>query len=94
LEAYYIALAQPINKTIPASFYDNIINHETKKCFKKYLFHVHYIMIDILIPINEGIAKFFTLMVKGHLNKLQSLNEIPTSSWDTCIHHETWKGIA
>ncbi len=34
------------------------------------MFHAHYIMLDILIQINEGIAKFFTLMVKGHLNKV------------------------
>jgi hypothetical protein len=32
---------------------------------KKYLFHVHYMMVDILIQENEGIAKFFTLMLEG-----------------------------
>jgi hypothetical protein len=47
-----------------------------------------------MIQVNEGIAKFFTLMIKGNLTKLWSLNAIPTSSWDMCIHHETWKGIA
>jgi len=33
--------------------------------FFKYLFHVHYMMPDILIQGNEGIAKFFTLMLEG-----------------------------
>jgi hypothetical protein len=55
----------PRKKTIATSFCDNIINHETKYCFRKYLFHAHYIMLEILIQINEGIAKFFTLMLKG-----------------------------
>jgi hypothetical protein len=32
---------------------------------KKYLFHAHYIMSYILTFKNEGIAKFFTLMLKG-----------------------------
>jgi hypothetical protein len=50
---------------ILASFYDNIVNHETKECFKKYLFSVHYIMPNTLIQVNEGITKLFTLMVKG-----------------------------
>jgi hypothetical protein len=45
------------------SFYNNIINHETKELFLTYLFHAHYIIPDILIQVNEGIAKFFTLMV-------------------------------
>jgi hypothetical protein len=57
-------------KKIHASFYDNIINHETKECFLKYLFHALSIMLDILIQINEGMAKFFALMVKDHLNKV------------------------
>jgi hypothetical protein len=33
-----------------------------QKDFFKYLFHAQYIMLYILIQINEGIAKFFTLM--------------------------------
>jgi hypothetical protein len=66
-----------------------------KDFLKKYLFHVHYIMPDILIQINEGIAKFFTLMIKWTtLTKLYNLNVIPTSSGDICIHHETCMGIA
>jgi hypothetical protein len=64
-----------------------------KNVFLKYLFHAHYMMPNILIQINEGIAKFFTLMVKGHLNKVMKLNAILASSWDIYIHHETWKGI-
>jgi hypothetical protein len=36
-----------------------------KKCFLKYLFHAHYMMLDILTKENEGIAKFFTLMLEG-----------------------------
>jgi hypothetical protein len=35
----------------------------------KYLFHAHYMMPNILIQINEGIAKFFTLMLKGPLEQ-------------------------
>jgi hypothetical protein len=64
LERYCIALTKPRRKAIPTSFYDNIINHETKECFVKYLFHAYYIMPDILIQINEGIAMLFTLIVK------------------------------
>jgi hypothetical protein len=56
-------LAKPRRKTILTSFCDNIINNETKECFLKYLFHAHYIMPDMLIPVNEVIAKFFTLIV-------------------------------
>jgi hypothetical protein len=56
-------LPKPRKKTIPTSFCDNIVNHETKKSFKRYLFHVHYIILDILIQVNEGIVMFFTLMV-------------------------------
>jgi hypothetical protein len=63
LEGYYIALSKPKREVIPKSFYDNIINHETKDFFLRYLFHVHYIMLDILIQADEGNAKFFTLMV-------------------------------
>jgi hypothetical protein len=70
LEGYYIALAKPKRQTSPASFCDNIINHERKKCLLKYLFHAHYMMLEILIQENEGIAKFFTLMLEGHLNKV------------------------
>jgi hypothetical protein len=32
--------------------------------FKKNLFHALYMMPDILIKENEGIAKFFTLMLE------------------------------
>jgi hypothetical protein len=64
LERYCITLAKPRRKAIPKSFYNNIVNHETKTFFKRYLFHVHYIMLDILIQLNEGNAKFFTLMVE------------------------------
>jgi len=67
---YYIILAKPRRKSIPASFCNNIINYETKEFFKKYLFHVHYIMTNILIRVNESITIFFTLVVKWHLNKI------------------------
>jgi len=70
LEGYCIALAKLKRKTILTSFCDNIVNHETKEFFKSYLFHAHYIMPNILIQINESIAKFFTLMVECHLNKV------------------------
>jgi hypothetical protein len=63
LEGYCITLAKPRRQTIATSFCDNIVNHEMKKCLKKYLFHVHYMMPNILIQGNEGIAKFFTLML-------------------------------
>jgi hypothetical protein len=69
LERYCITLAKPKRQTIFASFCDNIVNHETKKCFLKYLFHVHYMMLDILIQGNEGIVKFFTLMLEGPLEQ-------------------------
>ncbi len=36
-----------------------------KKIKKKNLFHGHYIMLNTLIQINEGIVKFFTLMLEG-----------------------------
>jgi hypothetical protein len=36
-----------------------------KGYLKKFLFHVQYNMPYILIQVNEGIAKFFTLMVEG-----------------------------
>jgi len=35
----------------------------------------------MLIQVNEGIVKFFMLMIQGHL-KLWNLSVIPTSSWD------------
>jgi hypothetical protein len=40
-----------------------------KNFFLKFLFHVHYMMLDILIQENEGIAKFFTLMFQGPLEQ-------------------------
>jgi hypothetical protein len=55
-------------KTIPTSYYDNILNHETNGHI--YIFHVQYIMLYILIQIIECIAKLVTLMVEGHLNKI------------------------
>jgi hypothetical protein len=86
---YCITIAKFRKQVIPTSFYDNIINHETKECFYKYSFHAHYMMPDILIQKNEGIAKFFTLMLKGPLKtKLWNLNVILVSSWDICIHLE------
>jgi len=69
LEGYCIALAKSRRQALPTSFCDNITNHETKECFLKYLFHVHYMMLDILIQENEGIVKFFTLMLKGLLEQ-------------------------
>jgi hypothetical protein len=65
LEGYCIALAKPRRQALLASFCDNIVNHETKECFLKYLFHAHYMMLDILIQENERIAKKFTLMLKA-----------------------------
>jgi hypothetical protein len=62
---YCIALAKPRRKTIPTSFCDNIINHEIKFFFWRYLFQHHYIMPKILIQVYEGSAKFFTLMLEG-----------------------------
>jgi hypothetical protein len=70
LEGYYITLTKPRRKAIPTSFCNNIVNHETKEVFLRYLFHAHYIIPNILIQVNEGIAMFFTLMVECHLNKL------------------------
>jgi hypothetical protein len=64
LEGYCIALAKLRRQTLPASFCNNIINHDRKKCYLKYLFHAHYMMPNILIHENEGIAKFFTLMLE------------------------------
>jgi hypothetical protein len=69
LEGYCIPLAKPKRQAILTSFCSNIANHEIKKCFYKYLFHAHYMMPDILIQGNEGIAKFFTLMLEGPLEQ-------------------------
>jgi len=41
--------------------------------FLKYLFHAHSLMLDILIQVNDGTAKLFTLMVKGLLEKKKEL---------------------
>ncbi len=79
MEGYCIALVKLRRKAIPRSFCDNIINHETKEFLLKYLFHAHYIMSDILIQVNESIAKFFTLMVECHLNKVMEFK------CNTCI---------
>jgi hypothetical protein len=69
LEGYYITLSKPKRKKIPTSFCNNIVNHETKGFFLKYLFYAHYIISNILIQVNEGIAKFFTLMVECPLEQ-------------------------
>jgi hypothetical protein len=70
LEGYYIALTKPRRKAIPTSFCNQIVNHETKELFLRYLFHAHHIIPNTLIQVNGGIAKFFTLMVECHLNKV------------------------
>jgi hypothetical protein len=54
LEGYCIALEKPRRQTLLTSFCDNIVNHEGKDFFKRYLFHVHYIMPYILIQVNEA----------------------------------------
>jgi hypothetical protein len=41
-----------------------------KEMLKNILFHAQYIMPYILIQVNEGIVKLFTLMVEGHLDKI------------------------
>jgi hypothetical protein len=66
-------------KTILASYYDNILNHETKGQFSKYFFHDQNKMPYIFIQVNDGIAKNSTLMVKGHLNKVMEFK------CNTCI---------
>jgi hypothetical protein len=76
LEGFCIAIPKPRKKTILASYYNNILNHETKRYIFKYLFHAQYNMPYI---VNEGIAKFFTLMVKSHLNKVMEFK------CNTCI---------
>jgi hypothetical protein len=43
-------------------------------------------MLDILIQVNEGIVRFFTLMVECHLNKVI---EFKCNTYIICIHHET-----
>jgi hypothetical protein len=55
---------------MPTSFCNQIINHETKEFFLRYLFHVHHIIPNIFIEVNEGITKFFTLVVECQLNKI------------------------
>jgi hypothetical protein len=70
LERYCIALTKLRRKAIPTSFCDNIIKKEAKELFLRYLFHAHYITLDKLIQVNEDIAKFFTLMIECHLNKV------------------------
>jgi hypothetical protein len=47
---------KPKKKVIPTSFCNNIVNHETNELFLRYLFHAHYIILDILIQVNEGIV--------------------------------------
>jgi hypothetical protein len=87
LEGYYIALAKPRRKTITASLCNNIIK---QIMFCKFLFHAYYLMLDILIQINESIAKLFTLIIKRFTwTKLWNLNVILASYWDICIHCET-----
>ncbi len=70
MQRYYIAIPKLRRKTILALYCTNILNHEIKGYFLKYLFHTQYNMPYILIQVNESIAKFFTLMVQGHLNKV------------------------
>jgi hypothetical protein len=42
LEGYCaIALTKPKKKTLPTSFYNNIVNHEIKYFLRRYLFNVH-----------------------------------------------------
>jgi hypothetical protein len=69
LERYCIPLTKPTRQVIHTSFCDNIINHETNDLKKKYLFHAHYMMLDILIQGNEGITKFFIVMLEGPLEQ-------------------------
>jgi hypothetical protein len=65
LEGYYIPLTKLRRQAIPTSFCNNIVNHGTKECLFKYLFHAHYMKPNIFIQGNEGTAKFFTLMLEG-----------------------------
>ncbi len=88
---------KPRRKTIPTSFGDNIINHETKDFLKRYLFHAHYIMLYILIQVNEGNAKFFTLNLEGpfersygvYMHYMHQYNLINT--WERRMEQE-WEG--
>ncbi len=89
MEEVCIAIPKPRKETIPASYYNNILNHETEGYFLKYWFHVQYSMPYILIQIIEGIAKFFTLMVKGHLNKVMEFKCNIFIIMGICIYHET-----
>ncbi len=45
----FIALTKPRRQALPASICDNIVNHERKDLKYIYLFHAHYMMLDILI---------------------------------------------
>jgi len=60
-----------------------------KNFLKKYLFHAHYIITNILIQVSEGIAKFFILVIECHLNKVMEFK------CNTCIIlgylHSPWK---
>jgi hypothetical protein len=51
------------------------------KTFLKYLFHPQYIVLYILIQINEGIAKLITLMVEGKPSTI-----IKVFKCNTCIN--------
>jgi hypothetical protein len=84
-----MAIPKPKRKAILASYYNNILNHEIKRIFKIYIFHAQYNMPYISTQVNEGIAKFFTLMVKGHLNNVIEFKWNTSIIWDIHIHHET-----
>jgi hypothetical protein len=81
-------MPKPRKKIVLASYCNNILNHKTKRYILKYLFHARYNMSYILILVNEGIAKFFTLIVKSHLNKVMEFK------CNTCIimgyFHSSW----
>jgi len=72
-------MSKPRRKVVLASYYNNILNHETKGYFLKYLFHTQYNVPYIVIQVNESIVKFFTFMVKGHLNTVMEFK------CNTCI---------
>jgi hypothetical protein len=67
--AYCIALAKHRRKEVPTSFCNDIVNHETNKCFLNF-YSMFTISCQIVIQVNEGIAKKFTLMVEGDLNEV------------------------
>ncbi len=67
------SLAKPRRQAIPTSFCNNIVNHGTKENVFKFLFHAHYMMPNILIQENEGIVKFFTLMLEGPLEQSEEI---------------------